>query len=252
MSDSTTETRARPRIDLNADLAEGYGRWGFGTDDDLLDVVTSANIACGFHAGDASTMRVTVDAAMAHAVAIGAHPGLPDLAGFGRREMRIGAAEAYDIVAYQVGALLGMAAARRARVVHVKPHGALYNMAAADPSLADAIAQAVHDVDSRLALVGLAGSALVDAGLRRGLVTLREGFPDRGYAPRGSLLPRSHPHALVHDPAAAASSAVRMVAAGGVDTLCIHGDGPHAAEIAKAIREALRREGIHVAAPSLP
>jgi 5-oxoprolinase (ATP-hydrolysing) subunit A len=237
-------------IDLNSDLGESFGVWTMGRDTDVLPYITSASVACGFHAGDPAVMRRTVAAAVSHRVAIGAHPGLPDVAGFGRREMRISAQEAYDLTVYQVGALMAVAASQGARVAHVKPHGALYNMAAADERLADAIARAVHDVDASLALFGLAGSALIAAGENRGLLTLSEGFPDRGYADDGSLLPRAHPGALVNDPAEAAERAVRMAEKGGIDTLCIHGDGPRAPEIAKAIREALDTAGVSVAAPT--
>ena len=237
-------------IDLNSDIGESFGAWTLGRDAEVLPFITSANIACGFHAGDPSVMRQTVAAATGHRVAIGAHPGLPDLAGFGRREMQVSAGEVYDMVVYQVGALMAVAAAQGARVAHVKPHGALYNMAAAREPLAVAIARAVHDVDPALALFALAGSALVAAGEDRGLRTLAEGFPDRGYASDGSLLPRAHPGALVHDPASAAANALRLVEQGGIDTLCIHGDGPRAPEIAKAIREALDAAGVRVMPPS--
>lgn len=154
--------------------------------------------------------------------------------------------EVHDITVYQVGALMAVAAAQGARVAHVKPHGALYNMAAADPQLADAVAGAVRDVDGSLTLFGLAGSALIAAGEAHGLCTLAEGFPDRGYAADGTLLPRSHSRALVHDPAEVAMRAVALVRAGGIETLCIHGDAPHAAEVARAVRAALEADGISV------
>jgi UPF0271 protein len=249
------------RIDINCDLGESFGAWTIGDDAAMMPYITSANIACGFHAGDPSVMRRTVAAARDHGVAIGAHPGLPDLAGFGRRRMRITADEAYDLTVYQAGALMGFAGAAGVRLRHVKPHGELYNMAAADAALADAIARAVHDVDPALMLFGLAESALVDAARARGLHAVREGFPDRGYAPDGTLLPRSHPRSLVTDAADAAARAVEMVVDGTVtsaegttirltvDTLCIHGDGPNAQSIATAIRWALNAASVGVAAP---
>ena len=236
-------------IDLNSDLGESFGAWTLGRDAEVLPHITSANIACGFHAGDPSVMRRTVLAALEHGVSIGAHPGLPDLAGFGRRAMRVTPDEVYDMVVYQVGALTGVARSVGGRVAHVKPHGALYNMAAGDASLADAIARAVRDVDPGLAFFGLAGSALVDAGRARQLRTVPEGFPDRGYDAHGRLLPRAHPDALVKDPAAIAAHASTMAQAGSVETLCIHGDSPHAPQAARAVREALAAAGVTVAAP---
>lgn len=228
-------------VDLNADLGEGAA-----SDNDILAHITSANIACGFHAGDATLMRRTVAAALEHGVAVGAHPGLPDRAGFGRNPIPITPEEVHDIILYQVGALMAVAGAQGARVAHVKPHGALYNMAAADPQLADAVARAVRDVDGSLTLFGLAGSALIAAGEAHGLRTLAEGFPDRGYAADGSLLPRTHSRAMVHDPAEVAMHAVALVRAGGIETLCIHGDAPRAAEVARAVRAALEADGISV------
>ncbi len=254
-------TRARmERIDLNCDMGESFGAYGLGADDAVLPFITSANVACGFHAGDPAVMRRTVRAALEHGVALGAHPGLPDLVGFGRRAMAIAPAEAYELVVYQVGALLAFALAAGARLAHVKAHGALYNMAARDRALADAIATAVRDVDRSLVLFGLSGSELVAAGERAGLSTAAEAFADRNYLPDGSLVPRSRPDALVGDPAEALHRVVRMVREGRVravdgsevairaDTVCIHGDGPHAAELAPALRQGLEREGITVAA----
>ena len=236
-------------IDLNSDLGESFGAWTLGRDAEVLPHITSANIACGFHAGDPSVMRRTILAALEHRVAIGAHPGLPDLAGFGRRTMQVTPDEVYDMVVYQVGALAGVAKSVGGQVAHVKPHGALYNMAAGDASLADAIARAVRDVDPALALFGLAGSALVDAGRAHRLRTVPEGFPDRGYDAHGRLLPRSHADALVTDPAAIAARALAMAQAGSAETLCIHGDGPQAPQAARAVRDALAAAGITVAAP---
>lgn len=236
------------RTDLNCDVGESFGAWPMGSDAEIMRHVTSANIACGFHAGDPSVMRKTVAIAVEHGVAIGAHPGFPDLAGFGRRRMQLSAAEVYDLVVYQVGALMGVAASQGARARHVKPHGALYNMAAEDRELADAIARAVRDVDATLLLFGLAGSALLEAARAAGLHAVGEAFPDRGYAADGSLLPRSHADAVVRDPREAAVRAVQM-AREGAGTLCIHGDAPGAVQIARAVREALDQAEVQVAPP---
>ena len=249
-------------IDLNCDMGEGFGAWKMGDDDALLDHVSSANIACGYHAGDPGTMHRTVRLAIEKGVAVGAHPSLPDLQGFGRRHMNVSAAETYDIVLYQIGALAGFATACGGNLAHVKPHGALYNMAAKDGKLAQAIAQAVMDFDPRLVLFGLAGSELVRAGEQAGLKTASEVFADRTYQSDGSLTPREQSDAIIHDPAAAIAQVRRMVGAGRVrsqqgsdvivkaDTLCIHGDEPNAVEFAKRIRQALDADGVRVAAVS--
>lgn len=250
-----------PSVDLNCDIGESFGAWTLGADADVLAHVTSANIACGFHAGDPSTMRRTIDLALARGVAVGAHPGLPDLAGFGRRAMEVTADDVYDMVVYQVGALSAFAAARGARVAHVKPHGALYNMAAARAPLADAIARAVRDVDGELMLFGLAGSALIAAARAAGLAAVEEAFADRRYASDGTLVSRTQPGAVIEDEGTAVRQAVRMVREGVVttvdgieralhaDTICIHGDTPGAAGHARALRAALGAAGIEVAAP---
>ena len=250
-----------PAVDLNCDIGESFGAWTLGADADVLAHVTSANIACGFHAGDPATMRRTVDLAIERGVAIGAHPGLPDLAGFGRRAMEITPQEAYDIVVYQVGALAAFASARGAPLAHVKPHGALYNMAATRAPLAEAIARAVHDVDPALMLFGLAGSALVAAARAAGITPVEEVFADRRYASDGTLLSRKERGAVIDDPAVAVKQAVRMVREGRVTavdgtevpvhagTICIHGDTPGAAEHARALRSALTGAGIEVVAP---
>ncbi|MBX6364774.1 MAG: LamB/YcsF family protein [Gemmatimonadetes bacterium] len=249
-----------PRIDLNCDMGESFGAYRIGADDAVLPHITSANIACGFHGGDPGVMRRTVAAALRHGVAVGAHPGLPDLVGFGRRAMEITPEEAYDLVVYQVGALLGFAAAAGARLQHVKPHGALYNMAAADAALADAVAAAVRDVDRGLILFGLAGSELVAAGERAGVRTAAEAFADRAYTRDGALVSRRLAGALITDPDDAVRRALRMVLEGRVraidgadvplhaDTICIHGDGAHAAEFARRLRAALEDAGVEVAA----
>ena len=248
------------RLDFNCDLGESFGAWRMGEDEQILAHVTSANIACGFHAGDPATMRRTVQAALAHGVALGAHPSLPDLQGFGRREMQIDPAEAYDIVLYQVGALAGFSRALGASLHHVKPHGALYNMAAREPALAEAIARAVRDFDPALILYGLAGSELLGAGRALGLRTASEVFADRTYQPDGSLTPRARPDAILGDLAAALAQVERMVMHGEVratdgsvvavqaDTLCIHGDGPGAVLFARALRSALQTMGVEVTA----
>ncbi|MCU0650378.1 MAG: LamB/YcsF family protein [Gemmatimonadaceae bacterium] len=249
-----------PPIDLNADMAEGLGPWPMGADDALLALVSSANIACGLHAGDPRIMRDTVRTAHARGVAIGAHPGLPDLVGFGRREMAIAPDDAHALVLYQVGALQAMARACGARVTHVKPHGALYTMAARDDALAEAIARAVRDADPALVLVGLADSASTRAGERAGLRVAHEGFADRRYTGGGTLVPRTHPDALVHDVDDAVAQAIALATGAPVatidgttrtircDTICLHGDGPHAVPFAHAIREALAAHGVTVAA----
>jgi len=249
-------------IDLNCDMGEGFGAWEMGDDAALLDYVSSANIACGYHAGDPGTIHRTVRLAIEKGVAVGAHPSLPDLQGFGRRSMSVSSEEAYDMMLYQIGALAGFATACGGQLAHVKPHGALYNMAAKDHKLAQAIAQAVKDFDPRLVLFGLAGSELVRAGDQAGLKTASEVFADRTYQSGGSLTPRSQPGSMIHDPEAAIVQVRRMVGEGRVrslqggdvpvkaDTLCIHGDAPNAAEFAKRIRQALDADGVRVAAVS--
>jgi len=248
-------------IDLNADLGESFGAWRMGQDEALLPIVSSVNVACGFHAGDPGTMRRTVALAAAHGVALGAHPALPDLQGFGRRELAVTPDEAYDLVLYQVGALAAFARAQGVALRHVKPHGALYNMAARDRALADAIAAAVKDYDRALVLVGLANSALVDAGRAAGLAVAREAFADRRYESDGSLTPRRHADAVIHDPAQAIAQALAQVVDGCVvartgervrleaDTVCVHGDGPQAIAFATALRAAFDSTGIAVRAP---
>ena len=248
------------RIDLNCDMGESFGAWQMGSDLEILDYVTSANIACGFHAGDPATMHKTVEAALAKGVAVGAHPGLPDLQGFGRRTMALAPAEAYDIVVYQVGALAGFAKALGAKLSHVKAHGALYNMAAKDFDLSQAIAKAVRDVDRELVLFGLAGSQTIRAAESIGLRAAAEVFADRTYQDDGSLTPRNCPDALIEDVEAAVSQAKRLVIEGQArsikgkdvrvraDTLCIHGDRPGALEFAKRIRAELERDGVAIAA----
>lgn len=247
-------------VDLNCDMGESFGAWRLGNDSELLTYVSSANIACGFHAGDPATMKKTVRLALEKGVAIGAHPGLPDLVGFGRREMAVSAEEVYDMVVYQIGALMGFAKAEGATLHHVKPHGALYNMAATNPTLAESIAKAVAMLDEQLILYGLAGSELVNAGEKYGLRTASEVFADRTYQADGTLTPRRQPDALITNPEQAIRQVLRMVKEGKVesqqgtqisikpDTICIHGDGPHALPFARLIRERLLSEGILISA----
>jgi 5-oxoprolinase (ATP-hydrolysing) subunit A len=252
------------RVDLNCDMGESFGAYRIGSDEAILTYITSANIACGFHAGDPGTMRRTVKLALEHGVMIGAHPGLPDLQGFGRRNMAISPQEAYDLVVYQVGALQGFVQAEGGAMQHVKPHGALYNMAAANPELARAIAEAVYRVNPELYLVGLAGSQLVTQGEKTGLRVKREVFADRTYQQDGALTPRSQPDALITDDEQAVAQVIRMVKEGKVttrqgtdieiaaETVCIHGDGPHALAFARNIRESLEASGIAVKAMNHP
>ncbi|CQR71002.1 LamB/YcsF family protein [Sporomusa ovata DSM 2662] len=248
------------RVDLNCDLGESFGAYKLGVDEEILPHVTSANIACGFHAGDPGVMRKTVTLALKNGVAIGAHPGLSDLVGFGRRQMDISSQEAYDLVVYQLGALMAFIKAEGASMQHVKPHGALYNMAAKSKPLSAAIAEAVYKVDPGLILFGLAGSELVAAGERIGLQVAHEVFADRTYQHDGSLTPRKQPDALITNQEEAVQQVVRMIKEGKVlsrqgqdiavkaDTVCIHGDGKHALEFARKTREYLLNHGIAVKA----
>ena len=248
------------RIDLNSDLGESFGPWPMGQDAALMTTITSANVACGFHAGDPSVMRQTVALAKNHDVAVGAHPGFPDLVGFGRREMKATPREVEDFVTYQVAALAGIAAAQGVRLQHVKPHGALYNQACRDAALADAIARAVAALDRSLILFGLPDSELLRAGERAGLRVAAEIFADRAYEADGSLVVRSKPGAVIHDPAIVVERAVTMardrvvVATDGsfvrleADTMCMHGDTPGSAELVRQIRGALEAAGVKVLA----
>jgi 5-oxoprolinase (ATP-hydrolysing) subunit A len=247
-------------VDLNCDLGESFGLYHMGNDEQMMPYITSANIACGFHAGDPSVMRKTVQLCLKHQVAIGAHPGLPDLVGFGRREMAVSPEEVYDMVVYQTGALQAFAQAEGGTLHHVKPHGALYNMAAVNINLAEAIAEAVYKVKPEAFLYGLAGSELIKAGIRLGLQTASEVFADRTYQQDGTLTSRKLPHALIADHEEAVQQVIRMIKEGKVtsqqgkdvgiqpDTVCLHGDGLHALEFASHIRAALLHEGIAVKA----
>jgi len=250
------------RIDLNADVGESFGAWSLGEDEALIPHVTSINVACGAHAGDPRTIDRTIALAVEHGVAIGAHPGYPDLAGFGRRAMDLPPEDIEASVLYQVAAVAGFARAHGTPLRHVKAHGALYNRAARDAAAAAAIARAVRRFDPSLALVGLAGSALLDAGRAAGLPVLAEAFADRAYEPDGALRGRHHADALLADPEATARQAVRIACERRVtaidgrdvdvaaDTLCVHGDAPGAAARAAAVRAALVAAGVEVVAPS--
>lgn len=245
-------------VDLNADTGESFGRYRLG-DDALLDVVTSASIACGFHAGDPVVMRDTVARATERGVVVGAHPGYPDLVGFGRRDLAATPAEIEALVAYQVGALQGICAAAGCRVRYVKAHGALYNRAARDVPTANAIARAVRAVDPSLALLGLAGSAMIDAAERAGIRGVSEAFVDRAYRGDGTLVPRSESGAVLTDVEAVAERALRMVQSGTVlaadggvvsiraESLCTHSDGSNAVEIVGAVRRRLQSAGVAIA-----
>jgi UPF0271 protein len=233
-------------IDLNCDLGEGAGH-----DAALMPLITSANIACGGHAGDAATMRATVELAAVHHVAIGAHPGFEDREHFGRRELTLPAEEIFALVARQIRALAVIVRVNGRRLAHVKPHGGLYNLAARDRAVADPVARAVHAVNPQAILVGLAGSALLDAGRALGLRVAAEGFADRRYAPDGRLVPRTEAGAVLHDPAAVGAQAVQLARDGRVraadgselavaaDTLCLHGDGRDAVTLARRVRAEL-------------
>jgi len=245
-------------IDLNADVGESIG-----DDVGVLPFVSSANVACGFHAGNPSVMRTTVQLARHHGVAVGAHPGFQDLEGFGRRDVQLSTAELENLVAYQIGALAGVAATEGVTLSHVKPHGALYNMAARDAVMAEAIARAVRAIDPSLVLFGLSGSQLIAAGERAGLRVASEVFADRGYWPDGSLAPRGTPGAVMTEVPEVVRRAVGMARGHTVtcvdgssvsvraDTICIHGDTPGAAMLARAVRDALRQAAIDVRAPRL-
>ncbi|MBF9236238.1 LamB/YcsF family protein [Hymenobacter sp. BT683] len=251
-------------VDLNCDMGESFGAWSLGNDAAILPFVTSANIACGFHAGDPAVMKQTVRAALRHGVAIGAHPGLPDLVGFGRRDMAISAEEAFDMTVYQLGAIAAVAKAEGGQLHHLKPHGALYNMAATNAALAEAIAEAVYKVQPELTLYGLAGSELTKAGEKLGLRTAHEVFADRTYQADGTLTPRRQPDALITDADVAIAQVLRMVQAGQVrtqqghdvairaDTVCLHGDGAHALEFAQRLNAALRGAGVTLQAGLKP
>jgi len=248
-------------IDLNCDLGESFGVYRLDISDEVLVCFSSANVACGFHAGDPTTMRRTVRRCLELGIAVGAHPGLPDLVGFGRRRMDVSAEEVYDIVVYQIGALRAFVESEGGRLRHVKPHGALYHMAAERPELAEAVAEAVRRVDASLVLYGLAGSRLIEAAEKAGLRAASEAFADRAYDRDGKLVPRGVPQAVLTETGAVVEQAVRLASEGRVrtaegaeivlrvDTICFHGDGPAVADGVRAVRRALAERGIGVAAP---
>ena len=250
------------RVDLNADMGESYGRWTLGDDAALMPHLTSANIACGFHGGDPHVMRTTVALALEHGVGIGAHVGLPDLLGFGRRRMAVSAQEIEDYVLYQAGAMRGYVEAAGGRLQHVKPHGALFNMAARDGVLASAIARAVAAFDRQLILFGPPDSELVRAGETAGLRVAAEGFADRAYEPDGSLVSRTKPGAVITEAEEVVQRAVKIardhsvVAVNGatvslrVETLCVHSDTEGADVLASRLRAGLEAAGIRVVALS--
>jgi 5-oxoprolinase (ATP-hydrolysing) subunit A len=252
------------RIDINADLGESFGAYTIGHDAGLMHAITSANVAAGFHAGDPSVLRDTIRLAKARGVAVGAHPGFPDLVGFGRRELNATPREIEDLVLYQIAAVQGVAAAEGVTVQHVKPHGALFNMAVRNADLAAAIARAVAAIDRSLILFGLPGSEILRAGRAAGLRVAAEVFADRAYEPDGSLMSRRKPGSVIHDPAAVIARAVKMVTGRSViasdgsvvpleaDTICVHGDTPGSDVLAGSLRAGLEAAGVTVKAVSLP
>ena len=249
------------KIDLNCDMGESYGAWKMGADAGVMPYISSANIACGFHAGDPATIRQTVRLAVDRGVAVGAHPSLPDLMGFGRRAMRISPQEMYDLVVYQAGAVEAFARAAGVKLHHVKCHGALYNMAATDEGLSAAMVRAVKDLGSGVILYVLSGSKNHQIGKKAGVRIVGEVFADRGYADDGTLAPRDKPGGMIEDAAASVRQALGMIEEGYVtsltgkrvavaaDTMCLHGDQPGAVSFAQALRKAFTEKGITVAAP---
>jgi 5-oxoprolinase (ATP-hydrolysing) subunit A len=248
-------------IDLNSDVGESFGNYKLGLDEDVIPLISSANIACGYHAGDPAVMRQTVALARKHGVGLGAHPGLPDLVGFGRRNMDVTLQEIRDFVTYQIGALQAVAALQGSRLQHVKPHGALYNMAVKAPEIWDAVAEVMAKLDERLILFVLAGPDRQDLqaiGRRRGIRIAFEFFADRAYNSDGTLVPRKLPGAVIHDNVVVAAKVVKLVKEGQVktidgseielqaETICVHGDNPKAVALVKKIRETLDAAGVAV------
>ncbi|KJS12892.1 MAG: LamB/YcsF family protein [Peptococcaceae bacterium BRH_c8a] len=244
------------KIDLNCDMGESFGHYGIGMDDEVIKLITSANIACGYHAGDPGVMRNTVKNAKESGVRIGAHPGLPDLLGFGRRKLYASSREITDMVIYQIGALKAFAESEALSLQHVKPHGALYNMAVANEEYARAVAEGVFAVDNKLILFGLTGSSLIKAGKKLGLRVANEVFADRAVNDDGTLVARDLPGAVIKDVEQAIDRVVEMLTIGQVktiqgnrikvkaDTICVHGDNPSALKFVKSIRKRLGEEGI--------
>lgn len=249
-----------PSVDLNADLAEGFGVWALGDDDAMLDIVTSANLACGFHAGNPVGLAATCRAAEKRGVRIGAQVGYFDLAGFGRRRIEVDPAELTADVIYQIGALQALARAAGTALVYVKPHGALYNTIVSDRAQARAVAEAVYAVDPGLPVLGLTGSVFFDEARRLGLRTVAEAFADRAYQPDGQLVSRREPGSVLHDPELIAQRVLGMVQTGtvtacdgtvirvDVESFCVHGDSPGAVQIASAVRDRLVAAGVELAA----
>jgi 5-oxoprolinase (ATP-hydrolysing) subunit A len=249
-------------IDLNCDMGESFGAWKMGNDAELMNYVSSVNIACGFHAGDATVIRKTIETAVNKGVSIGAHPSFPDLQGFGRREMKLSENEIFDIVLYQVSAVKGICEALGAKLNHVKPHGALYNLAAKDKKIARAVADAVQRIDENLIFYGLSGSYLISEAKKLGLKTASEVFADRTYLYDGNLTPRNEPNALITNTETAISQVLEMVFEQKVsaitgetvslkaDTICIHGDGANALEFAENIFNALNDNEVLIASPA--
>jgi UPF0271 protein len=247
------------KIDLNCDMGESYGAWKMGADAEVMPHISSANVACGFHGGDPATIRKTVRLALDHGVAVGAHPSLPDIQGFGRRPMKISAQDMYDLVVYQAGAVEGFARAAGAGLHHIKCHGALYNMAATDEGLSEAMVRAAKDLGVMLYV--LSNSKNFQIAKRAGIAVAGEVFADRGYSDDGTLAPRDRPGGMIEDKAKSVQQALAMVEQGYVtslsgkrvpvlaDTLCLHGDQPGAATFAQALRKAFAERGIEVAAP---
>lgn len=253
---------SKTKIDLNSDVGESFGNYKLGLDEEVIPLISSANIACGYHAGDPGVMRRTVALAKKHGVAPGAHPGFPDLLGFGRRNMELSLEEIKDCVAYQIGALQAFAAMEGLALQHIKPHGALYNMAVKNTAIWEAVAEVIARIDSRLVLVVLAGvnrDDLERIGSRSGIRIAYEFFGDRAYNPDGSLVSRKEPGSVIHDQDLAASRILKLVKEGKVvakdgteielaaDTICVHGDNPAAVALTKKIRETLTSEGIEIA-----
>lgn len=246
------------KVDLNSDIGESFGDYKLGLDENVAKHISSANIACGWHAGDPMVMEKTVEIAIKQNIAIGAHPGYPDLMGFGRREMKVSAKEAKNYIKYQIGALWAFTESMGVKLQHVKTHGAFYNMAAKDAVLAKAIAEAIYEVDKNLILVGLANSELTKAGKEVGLKVANEVFADRAYNADGTLVSRNKEGAVIHDKEMAIARVLRMVKEGKVksitgedidiqaDTICVHGDNPQAVKFVEEIRKTLEKEGIKI------
>ncbi|MEO1909083.1 MAG: 5-oxoprolinase subunit PxpA [Paracoccus sp. (in: a-proteobacteria)] len=247
-------------IDLNSDLGEGYGAWQMGDDAAMLDIVSSANVACGFHAGDPRGLMTTLEQAAARGVAVGAHVSYPDRVGFGRRNMDVAPDDLRADVIYQIGALQGLARAAGTRVTYVKPHGALYNTIAQDAGQGDAVIAAIRAIDPDLVLMGLAGAPILDRARAAGLRVVAEAFADRAYTPEGALVSRRQAGAVLHDPETVAARMVQLATTGVIqavdgsdlhlqaDSICVHGDSPGAVQMAAQIRQALLARGVTIAA----